>query len=144
MSNNRNTNLTNSHSFPIACVGASAGGLEALISLFKALPKNIDMAFVLILHLEPLHKSALSEIIGRETPLTICEAKNNTKIESGHVYVIPPRSALGTSYPGQTLWSSIVSSLIGGKFKTPSSILGNLSRNISTGALFSRFRFLRS
>ena len=86
--------LANSNSFPIACVGASAGGLEALIVLFKFLPKNINMAFVLIQHLEPQHKSALSEILSRESSLNICEAKNNTKVEPAHVYVIPPNTLM--------------------------------------------------
>ncbi len=78
----------------IVCIGASAGGLEALISLFNALPKDIDMAFVLIQHLEPQHKSALSEILSREAPLHIREAKNNAKVEPGRVYVIPPNTRM--------------------------------------------------
>jgi len=97
LSKTNNTNHANSKSFPIACVGASAGGLEALIALFKSLPKNINMAFVLIQHLEPQHKSALSEILSRESSLNICEAKNNTKVESAHVYVIPPNTLMTIS-----------------------------------------------
>ena len=97
MSDNRNKNLAKSNSFPIACVGASAGGLEALIALFKSLPKNINMAFVLIQHLEPQHKSALSEILSREASLNIREARNNTKVEPAHVYVIPPNTLMTIS-----------------------------------------------
>ncbi|MDD5668595.1 MAG: chemotaxis protein CheB [Candidatus Omnitrophica bacterium] len=97
MSHNRNTDLVNNNSFRVVCVGSSAGGLKALISLFNALPKNINIAFVLIQHLEPLHKSVLSEIISRETFLTVCEAKNNTKIEPSHVYVIPPNTRMSIS-----------------------------------------------
>ncbi|MBF0484463.1 MAG: PAS domain-containing protein [Candidatus Omnitrophica bacterium] len=78
----------------IVCVGASAGGLRALIALLKFVPQNINMAFILIQHLEPQHKSALSEILSRETSLNIREAKNNTKIEAAHVYVIPPNARM--------------------------------------------------
>ena len=97
MPNNRNTNFANSNSFSIACVGASAGGLEALIAFFKSISQNINMAFVLVQHLEPQHKSALSEILSRETSLNIREAKNDTKIEPAHVYVIPPNSLMTIS-----------------------------------------------
>ena len=94
MPKTHHTNLANNKSFPIACVGASAGGLEALIALFKSLPKSINMAFVLIQHLEPQHKSALSEILSREASLNIREATNNTKVEPSHVYVIPPNTLM--------------------------------------------------
>ncbi|MBF0485326.1 MAG: PAS domain-containing protein [Candidatus Omnitrophica bacterium] len=97
MTNTQKTNLTKNHSFPIVGVGASAGGLEALIAFFKFLPKNINMAFVLIQHLEPQHKSALSEILSRETSLNVREAENNTKIEPAHVYVIPPNTRMTIS-----------------------------------------------
>lgn len=81
----------------IVCVGTSAGGLEALIDLLKLIPKKNTMAFVLVQHLEPQHKSALSEILSRETSLNIREAKNNTKVEPSHVYVIPPNSLIALS-----------------------------------------------
>jgi len=68
-----------------------------LISLLKSLPKKIHMAFVLVQHLEPQHKSALTEILSRETPLQIREAKNNTTIEPAHVYVIPPNTLMAVS-----------------------------------------------
>jgi len=64
------------------------GWLEALIEFFKSLPENIPMSFVLIQHLEPQHKSALTEILSRETSLNIRQAKNNEKVRQGHVYVI--------------------------------------------------------
>ncbi|MBF0522885.1 MAG: PAS domain-containing protein [Candidatus Omnitrophica bacterium] len=84
-------------SFSIVCVGASAGGLEALSVLFNSLPKNINMAFVLIQHLEPQHKSALADILSRETSLNIREAKNHTNIEPAHIYVIPPNTLMAIS-----------------------------------------------
>ncbi|MBF0477958.1 MAG: PAS domain-containing protein [Candidatus Omnitrophica bacterium] len=90
-------NLTKNNPSYIVCIGASAGGLEALISFLKCLPKTTNMAYVLIQHLEPQHKSALSEILSRETILNVCEAKNNTKVEAGHVYVISPNTLLAIS-----------------------------------------------
>lgn len=98
MSKERRMSLSHKNFSRIVCVGASAGGLQALITLFKALPRNIRMAFVLIQHLEPQHKSALTEIISRTTPLNIHEAKNNMRIEPSHVYVIPPNTRITVSH----------------------------------------------
>ncbi len=78
----------------IVGIGASAGGLEALIALFKSFPKKTDLAFVLIQHLEPRHKSALVEILSRETVLEVREAKNNMAIRPACVHVIPPNSLM--------------------------------------------------
>ena len=59
--------------FPIVGVGASAGGLEALSQLLGALPIDTGMAFVLIQHLEPSHKSRLTAILSRATTMPVCE-----------------------------------------------------------------------
>ena len=45
--------------FPIAGVGASAGGVEALEQLFRALPRECGIAFVVVAHLGPGQESAL-------------------------------------------------------------------------------------
>jgi two-component system, chemotaxis family, CheB/CheR fusion protein len=39
--------------FPVVGIGASAGGLEAFKELFKVLPPDLGMAFVVIPHLIP-------------------------------------------------------------------------------------------
>lgn len=81
--------------FPIVGVGASAGGLEALSQLLGALPIDTGMAFVLIQHLEPSHKSHLTAILSRATTMPVCEVGERMRIESNHVYVIPPNAGLG-------------------------------------------------
>ena len=53
------------HRFPIVAVGASAGGLEAFQHFISALAPDSGMAFVVILHLDPRHESALAEILAR-------------------------------------------------------------------------------
>src|SRR5205807_10441693 len=40
-------------SFPVVGIGASAGGLEAFTQLLRELPPDINMALVLIQHLDP-------------------------------------------------------------------------------------------
>jgi two-component system, chemotaxis family, CheB/CheR fusion protein len=81
--------------FPIVGVGASAGGLEAFSQLLGALPIDTGMAFVLVQHLEPSHKSHLTAILSRATTMPVCEVGERMRIESNHVYVIPPNAGLG-------------------------------------------------
>src|SRR6267143_1317636 len=76
--------------FPVACVGASAGGLEAFTQLLSTVPTDTGMAFVLVSHLSPSHASHLAEILSRATAMPVNEAKD----EPNHVYVIPPDSSM--------------------------------------------------
>ncbi len=80
--------------FPIVAVGASAGGIEALTELLRALPADTGMALVVIQHLSPTYESRLPEILGRATQLPVSEVKGDTAVEVGHVYVIPPNRDL--------------------------------------------------
>ena len=76
--------------FPVVCVGASAGGLEAFTQLLEATPTNTGMAFVLVSHLSPSHASHLAEILSRATRMPVNEVKDEPKVQPNRVYVIPP------------------------------------------------------
>jgi two-component system CheB/CheR fusion protein len=75
-------------------IGASAGGLEAFSALLKHLPLDTGMGFVLVQHLDPVHDSALTLLLGRATSLPVHEVTNNLRVEPNHVYVIPPNTNL--------------------------------------------------
>lgn len=79
-----------SEHFPIVGIGASAGGLDAFTKLLHALPVDTGMAFVLVQHLDPAHASMLAEILSQATRMPTMEAKQGTRVEPNHVYVIPP------------------------------------------------------
>lgn len=72
-------------------IGASAGGLEALQQLLTFLPSNTGMAFVIIQHLAPNHKSLLTDILGKYTVMPVIEARDGMRVERNHVYMIPPK-----------------------------------------------------
>ena len=76
--------------FPIVGLGASAGGLEALLRFFEHMPAGSGMAFVVILHLSPTHESNAAEILQRVTAMPVVEAAERMAIEADHVYVIVP------------------------------------------------------
>jgi two-component system CheB/CheR fusion protein len=76
--------------FPIICVGASAGGLEAFVQLLENLRPDLGMAYVLVQHLDPRHESMLAGIISRATSMPVVEVKDGMRVKPDHVYVIPP------------------------------------------------------
>ena len=75
-------------------IGASAGGLEAFTKLLKNLPVDTGMAFVIVQHLDPNHKSILTDILLKTTKMPVSEVKDNTAVKPNQVYVIPPDNEL--------------------------------------------------
>ena len=84
--------------FPVVGIGASAGGLEAFSQLLMHIPSDTGMAFVLIQHLDPIHKSVLPEILSRVTAMPVIEASDGRAVEANHVYVIPPNTNMAISH----------------------------------------------
>src|SRR6185437_11618995 len=74
----------------IVGIGASAGGLEAITALLRALPADTGMGFILVQHLDPTHPSALVEILAKTTSMKVSEAKEGAPVLPNHLYVIPP------------------------------------------------------
>src|SRR5689334_23131631 len=81
----------------IAAIGASAGGIEAFTELVTHLPEDTGMAFVLVQHLDPEHKSLLTELISKKTAMRVKEVTNGMTIEPDHVYVIPANASMSVS-----------------------------------------------
>jgi len=78
--------------FPIVGIGASAGGLAAFEAFFSGMPANSDpgIAFVLVQHLAPDHKSILTELIRRYTHMQVFEVEDGMAVHPNCVYIIPP------------------------------------------------------
>ena len=80
--------------FAIVGLGASAGGLQALITFFEQVPDDCAMAFVVILHLSPSHPSEAAAILQRTARLPVTEVTGDTAVQPGQVYVIAPSCRL--------------------------------------------------
>jgi two-component system CheB/CheR fusion protein len=80
---------------PVVGIGASAGGLEAMTQLFRQLPADIDMAFVLVQHMAPSHSSMMAELLTRDARIAVSEITDGVVLEPAHLYVIPPNTKLG-------------------------------------------------
>ncbi|MBG6075049.1 chemotaxis protein CheB [Polaromonas sp. CG_9.11] len=76
--------------FPVVGIGASAGGLQALLRFFEQMPAANGMAFVIILHLSPEHESNVAQILQRVASMPVMQVNAPTAIQANHVYVIPP------------------------------------------------------
>jgi two-component system CheB/CheR fusion protein len=63
--------------FPVVVIGASAGGLEAFRTLLAALPAESAMAFILVQHLDPSHRSMMAELLSPVTKLPVFEARRH-------------------------------------------------------------------
>jgi two-component system CheB/CheR fusion protein len=78
--------------FPVVGIGASAGGLAAFEAFFSGMPADTDpgMAFVLVQHLAPDHKSLLTELIRRYTRMQVFEVEDGMVVRPNCAYIIPP------------------------------------------------------
>lgn len=82
-------------------IGASAGGLESLEKLFRAVPDHPGVAFLVVQHLSPEHKSLMPELMARFTRIPILDATDGMQIQVDHIYLLPPGREVELS--GETL-----------------------------------------
>ena len=78
--------------FPIVGIGASAGGVKAFTTFLEHLNPNLGLAYVLIMHLSPNHKSSLAEIMQSKTKMKVQTVKDGMEVMANNVYVIPPNT----------------------------------------------------
>ncbi|MEQ8695631.1 MAG: chemotaxis protein CheB [Bauldia litoralis] len=81
---------TPSDHIPICAIGASAGGVAAIRGLFRQLPDDLGLAYVVILHLAPDHPSAMAEILSSCTEMPVHQVDDAPRLTPNCVYVIPP------------------------------------------------------
>jgi two-component system chemotaxis response regulator CheB len=76
--------------FEVGVVGASAGGVEALLTLVRELPEDFAAALFVVLHVPPTGTSVLPRILTRAGRLDAAHAVDGEAIEPGRIYVAPP------------------------------------------------------
>jgi two-component system, chemotaxis family, protein-glutamate methylesterase/glutaminase len=74
----------------LVVLGASAGGVQALCEVVRALPTGLDAAVFAVLHLSPYGRSAMPAILSRCGPLTAVHPADGEAIRPGCIYVAPP------------------------------------------------------
>jgi two-component system chemotaxis response regulator CheB len=71
-------------------IGASAGGIEALMMLLPGLSATLTIPIFIVLHLRRDRPSLLADIFARKCPLPVCEAQDKEPVQPGTVYFAPP------------------------------------------------------
>ncbi|WP_263263754.1 chemotaxis protein CheB [Pseudomonas sp. RIT-PI-S] len=78
------------HACEAVVLGASAGGVEALLTVFSALPAAFSLPVVAILHLPEGRQSELSTVFERRLRRPVREAQDKAVMERGIIYVAGP------------------------------------------------------
>lgn len=71
-------------------IGASAGGLYALISILKSLPSNYPIPVIVVQHRAKDERSLLEEVMQHKCNIGIKQADEKEVIQHGYVYFAPP------------------------------------------------------
>jgi two-component system CheB/CheR fusion protein len=80
--------------FHVVGVGASAGGLEALEALFRAMPRDTGMAFIVLQHLSPDFESHMDELLARQTAIPIYRVEDGMLVEPDSIYLAPAKQEM--------------------------------------------------
>ena len=71
-------------------IGASAGGVEALLSILSPLREGFVLPIIVVLHLPDERRSQLAEVFARRVAMRVVEAHDKTLIEPGTLYFATP------------------------------------------------------
>lgn len=74
----------------IIVIGASAGGISALIKLVGQLPQDFYAAVFIVLHVSAHNPSKLPQILSRTCKLKIAHASDGEPVVTGRIYIAPP------------------------------------------------------
>lgn len=73
----------------ILVIGASAGGLEALIRLLKHLPHPLSASAGVVIHRHPINNVNLATVIQRATQAPVVEPSTEGSFDPGQIYLAP-------------------------------------------------------
>ncbi|MCB5190800.1 chemotaxis protein CheB [Methylobacillus arboreus] len=70
-------------------VGASAGGVDAMLHIFKGLPQHYPLPIIALLHMQETRESKLAELFQHHLNLQVKEATDKESIAPGTLYFAP-------------------------------------------------------
>ena len=79
----------------IVAIAASTGGPAALHTLLSSVPKDFDAPILIVQHMAPGFVEGFAEWLNTGTRLSVCVARHQQRLESGHVYIAPDDRQLG-------------------------------------------------
>jgi two-component system chemotaxis response regulator CheB len=82
--------IFNSKTGQVVVVGASAGGLDALIGLIRQLPEDFPAPVLIVMHISPdATGDVLLDALNKNGKLKCAHAKDGDQVKSGYVYMAP-------------------------------------------------------
>lgn len=73
----------------LVVIGASAGGIDAVLTLVSGLPEDFPAPIVIAQHIDPHRRSHLGELLARRSVLPVRTASADEPLQPGTVYVVP-------------------------------------------------------
>ena len=73
----------------VIVLGASAGGVQALLSLLPSLPENFPLPLIIVQHILPTEEGGLAGIFQDKCSVIVKEAEDREQIRAGTVYLAP-------------------------------------------------------
>ncbi len=73
----------------VVVIGASAGGIEALVALFARLPSDLQATLAVVLHRSRTFEGRLAEVLGRRARLPVQDAHEGERLSPGAIYIAP-------------------------------------------------------
>ncbi|MCE3605951.1 chemotaxis protein CheB [Massilia sp. P8910] len=71
-------------------IGASAGGIDALLRILPVLPRHFGFSVIVVLHLPDDRDSRLAEVFQQRLAMPVRQADDKMPLEAGTVYFAPP------------------------------------------------------
>ncbi|SDU64864.1 chemotaxis protein CheB [Pseudomonas mandelii] len=71
-------------------IGASAGGVEALLNILSPLRKGFMLPIIVVLHLPDERRSQLAEVFARRVSMPVQEAGDKIDVAAGTLYFATP------------------------------------------------------
>ncbi|MEP3837563.1 MAG: CheR family methyltransferase [Algibacter sp.] len=78
---------TQKNNMYVVGIGASAGGLDAIQTLFDNLPSKTGIVFIIIQHLSPDFKSLMPELLSKHTSMPIYTTEDKQVIKPNCIYL---------------------------------------------------------
>lgn len=80
----------NSRTIEAIVIGASAGGIRALLEILSPLPASYPLPIIIVLHMPEKGTSKLTEVFQQYLKMSVRQAQDKEQIAAGHVYFAVP------------------------------------------------------
>lgn len=91
----------NGNKVPVVVIAASTGGPAAVMRVVSGLPKNLQAAVLLVLHMPGAFTQPFTAQLGEISQLPVKEAEHNETMQAGTIYLCPGSHHVRVSFTGR-------------------------------------------